>query len=79
MAAVVEHVRWVRTEEAAQVAVTLERHLERRPDPSEVGFTLVLLDGLRRELAAPDPRFTFDQAHGLLTGHVVSLRDHRPG
>jgi hypothetical protein len=73
-----EHVRWVRTEESAQVGFALDRLLDRPPEQSELDLTLVLLDGLRRELAAPDPRITLDQARDVLVRHVEGLREQQP-
>jgi AcrR family transcriptional regulator len=67
-------VRRVRAEEVDRMHDRLERLLDRPAAAHEVTATLVLLDGLRAELAAPAPRLTADEADQLLLDHVQRLR-----
>lgn len=72
------HIRLVRQEETDWTEIRLSRLLDRDLTKSEVTMTLVLLDGLRSDLTAPNPRLSAEEADTILLDHVQRLREH-PG
>ena len=72
------HIRRVREEETEWTERRLGRLLDRDPTTSEVTLTLVLLDGLRSDLTAPNARLGAEEADDILLTHVQRLREH-PG
>lgn len=70
-------VGWVRSREREDLAVSLEQWTGSRIPPDEVMSIVVLVEGLRAELASGDPHLNVETGHELLRSAMERLRQSR--